>query len=162
MVIFTRILKLTILAVFTSLSLLAQETIPAAGGNASGSGGSASYSVGQIFYSTHSGTSGSLTEGVQQPYEISVVTSIIEAEGIDLVISAFPNPATDYLILRVDKYDLEDIEYFLYDVNGRLLKEGNIIAGETAISMTNLVPAVYLLKVLDNKKEIKTFRIIKN
>ncbi len=80
-----------------------QESIPASGGDVSGSGGSASYSIGQVFYSTHTGADGSVSEGVQQPYEISVVTSVVEAEGIDLVVSAFPNPVTDHLILRVDQ-----------------------------------------------------------
>ena len=157
-------LLLALLA-FTLSSSFSQETIPAAGGNAEGSGGSVSYSIGQLFFMTHTGADGFVSEGVQQPWEISVVTGIQEAVGIDLIVSAFPNPATDYLILMVDNYDFEDIEYFLYDVNGRLLKEGNIITAETSISMINLVPAVYFLKIIQTThpyKEIKTFRIIKN
>ncbi len=143
----------------------AQEVITAAGGNAEGTGGSVSYSAGQLFFMTHTGENGSVAEGVQQPYEISVVTSVAEAEGIDLVVSAFPNPATDHLILRVENYDFENLEYFFCDVNGRLLKEGNITAGETTISMKNLVPAVYFLKIIQTSpsyQEVKTFRIIKN
>jgi hypothetical protein len=64
--------------------LQAQEVIPAVGGNASGSGGSVSYSVGQVAYQTHTGTNGSVVEGVQQPYEISVLTAIEEAKNINL------------------------------------------------------------------------------
>ncbi len=52
----------------------AQEVIPASGGNATGSGGSVSYSAGQVFYSIITGETGSVAEGVRQPYEISVVT----------------------------------------------------------------------------------------
>ena len=66
-------------------SLQAQEAIPATGGEASGSGGSASYTVGQVVYTTNVGTNGnSVAEGVQQPYEISVVTGIPEAKDISL------------------------------------------------------------------------------
>ncbi len=160
-------LKLVAILMFGfGLTLLhAQESVPASGGDASGSGGSVSYSVGQLFFMTHTGENGSVAEGVQQPYEISVVTGIQEAVGIDLVVSAFPNPATDYLILRVDNYDFEHLEYMLFDVNGRLLKEGMVTGSETTISVTNLVPAVYFLKVLQTSpsyQEIKTFRIIKN
>ena len=47
--------------------LQAQESVNATGGDASGSGGSVSYSVGQITYQTHTGINGSVAEGVQQP-----------------------------------------------------------------------------------------------
>ena len=63
--------------------LQAQESVNATGGNASGSGGSASYSVGQVVYTNNTGTSGSVAQGVQQPFEISVVTGIEEAKGIN-------------------------------------------------------------------------------
>lgn len=56
--------------------LQAQTSVNATDGDVSGSGGSVSYSVGQVVYTTHTGTSGSVAEGVQQPYEISVVTGL--------------------------------------------------------------------------------------
>jgi hypothetical protein len=62
---------------FSLSTIHAQEAIPAGGGNASGSGGSASYSVGQVVYTTNTGTNGSAAQGVQQPYEISVVSGTI-------------------------------------------------------------------------------------
>jgi hypothetical protein len=105
-------------------SLLPRESFLHPAGNAEGTGGSVSYSAGQLFYMTHSGTDGSVSEGVQQPYEISVVTSVAEAEGIDLVVSAFPNPVTDHLMLRVDRYNFENLHYQIFDVNGRMIKTG--------------------------------------
>ena len=45
--------------------LYAQETVPATGGDATGSGGSASYSVGQMVYTTNTG-SGTVTQGVNK------------------------------------------------------------------------------------------------
>ena len=47
------------------LAVNAQTTIATTGGNAAGSGGSFSYTVGQISYSTVSGTNGSVAQGVQ-------------------------------------------------------------------------------------------------
>jgi len=148
--------------VFTLSSSQAQEVITAAGGNAEGSGGSVSYSVGQVFYSIITGETGSVAEGVQQPYEISVVTGIQEAIGIELVVSAFPNPVTDFLILRVDRYDPKDLSYQLFDINGRMVMIGRIIGEETIIDMTGQTRALYLLKVTDNNESIKVFRIIKH
>ena len=161
MAIISRILTFSFLTVFPTLSILAQETIPAAGGNAEGSGGSVSFTIGQTFYTAPDGTSGSALQGIQQPYEVIVVTGIDEARGIDLVVAVFPNPVTDFLVLRVDQYDLENLSYQLFDLQGRIIKLGKVIGEETVIDMSVTAPSVYLLRILDNEKNIKTFRIIK-
>ena len=75
----------------------AQNAIPASGANGSGAGGTISYTVGQVVYTTSTGTMGSVAQGVQQPYEISVVTSLEEAKDFSLEFVVYPNPATDFL-----------------------------------------------------------------
>ncbi|MFA4853257.1 MAG: T9SS type A sorting domain-containing protein [Thermoplasmata archaeon] len=153
--------------------LQSQEAIPATGGEASGSGGTVNYSVGQVFYTTNTGTNGSVAQGVQQPFEISVVTGLEEAKGITLQCSAYPNPTTDFLTLKVENYDTENLSYQLFDISGKLLQNKKAEGNGTTISMENLVPATYFLKVYavgrndrtgvtDNNKEVKTFKIIKN
>ena len=157
-----RIGMATLLAFTFSLStVLAQESINTTGGNAAGSGGSVSYSVGQIVYHTHTGTTGSVAEGVQQPYEISEVTGIDEAKGITLSVVAYPNPTSDQLVLEVDDYDFSNLHYRLFDVNGKLLQSGIITDTRTSIAMARLVPAVYFVKVMQANKELKTFKIVK-
>ena len=141
--------------------LQAQTSINATGGNASGSGGSASYSVGQVVYTTNTGTNGSVAQGVQQPFEISVVTAIEEAKGINLSVSAYPNPTTDYLTLEVKEYELSNLHFQLYDMSGKLLQNEKITGNQTSIVMSNLVPATYFVKVIQDNKEVKTFKIIK-
>lgn len=140
----------------------AQNTISALGGNASGSGGSASYSVGQVVYQTHTGTNGTVAQGVQQAYEISVVTDIKEAKGINLSVSAYPNPTTDYLILSIDEFEISNLSYQLYDLQGNLLQNEKITGNQTSIVMGNLVPATYFVKVIQGQREVKIFKIIKN
>jgi len=145
--------------------LQAQESVNATGGNASGSGGSASYSVGQVVYTTNIGTNGSVAQGVQQPYEISVVTGLEEAKGINLTVSAYPNPTTDYLTLEVDAsttLSIQSMAYQLYDMQGKLLQNEKITSNQASIVMSNLVPATYFVKVIQGNKEVKTFKIIKN
>ncbi len=141
--------------------LQAQETVHTTGGNASGSGGSASYSIGQIVYQAQSGTNGSAAQGVQQPYEISVATGIEEAKGINLVVSTYPNPTTDYLILEVKDIQLYTLYFQLFDLNGKLLQSKKITDIQTTIVVRNLVPSSYFLKVIANIKVLKTFKIIK-
>ena len=46
-----------------------QEAIAASGSEAKGSGGSGSYTVGQTFYTTNTAATGSVSQGVQQPFE---------------------------------------------------------------------------------------------
>lgn len=155
-------LKLFTLFLFTIgiTGLQAQETIPAAGGNASGSGGSSSYTVGQITYSTNTGENGSVSEGIQQPFEIMVVTEIKEASAISL--HCFPNPTTDFIKLETGNCTLTDLSFQLYDMHGKLLEDRTIQGNETNIAMNHLTPATYFLKIIRDNKEIKTFKIIKN
>src|SRR5574344_2654798 len=142
--------------------LQAQESVNATGTNASGSGGSVSYSVGQVVYTTNTGASGSVAQGVQQPFEISVVTGIEEAKGINLSVTAYPNPTTDYLTLSIGEFDISNLSYQLYDISGKLLQNEKNIGNQTSISMSNLVPATYFVKVIHGNKEVKVFKITKN
>ncbi len=147
---------------FGLTGLQAQTSVNATGGNASGSGGSVSYSVGQVVYTTNTGSNGYVAQGVQQPYEISVVTGLEEAKGINLSVSAYPNPTTDYLTLNIGEFDISNLSYQLYDINGKLLQNEKITGNQTSIAMGNLVPANYFVKVIQGNKEVKTFKIIKN
>ncbi|MEI6349281.1 MAG: T9SS type A sorting domain-containing protein [Bacteroidota bacterium] len=140
----------------------AQNTIPTTGGNATGSGGSVSYSVGQVVYTTNVGTTGSVAQGVQQPYEISIVIGLEEAKEINLLVSAYPNPTKEFLNLKVENYTVENLSYQLFDIQGKLLESKKIESKETSIVTSNLVPATYFLRVIESNREIKTFKIIKN
>lgn len=157
-----------ILIGLSGISLLAQQTVSTAGGNANGSGGTVSYTVGQVAYTTSSGSSGSVAQGVQQPYEISVVTALEEAKDISLEFSVYPNPATDYLILKING----DVEtrclVSLYNINGTILQTIKVETNETTIQMQNYSSGTYFLKVaaetqgLASPRIIKTFKIIKH
>lgn len=155
-------LVLTAVMLFAGIPILAQETIPAAGGDVIGTGGSVSYSVGQVVYTIKKGINGLVVEGVQQPYEISVLVGIEPARDINLICTVYPNPTTDFLILEVDIADNENLFFQLYDILGKLLVSKKLIDKKTTVSMSNLAPATYFLKVTDNQKVVKTFKIIKN
>lgn len=183
------ILIAIIQAGFLSYELQAQETIPASGGNAAGITGSISYTVGQALYTSINGTSGSVAQGVQLPYEILTLTGTEDFPNIDLMVSAYPNPVTDYLTLKIESDLYASWFISLLDMNGKLLERKNITANETNIVMNNFAPASYILKVYTTgkndqisdprennafqlptptedefrkMKEVKTFIIIKN
>jgi hypothetical protein len=138
--------------------LQAQESPTAAGGEATGSGGTARYSVGQVVYTTATGTNGSLAQGVQQPYEISVTLGIKET-SINLELSVYPNPTTDYLTLKVD--DFETLNFQLIDLLGKVIENKKISSKTTSINVKILPKALYFLNVTKNNKVVKSFKIIK-
>ncbi len=156
-----------------TLSLQAQQTITTTGGEANGSGGSASYNVGQTFYTNSIGTNGnSIAQGVQQPYEISTTIGINET-SISLEMIAYPNPTSNFLILKVDtstlrqssvqaKLSNQQLSYQLYDMQGKLLKSMQICSKSTTIEMEGLSIAIYFLTITKSNKLVKTFKIIKN
>ena len=154
-------LAIIVSALININALQAQETVPATGGEATGEGGTSSYYVGQITYTTDNGTNGSVAKGVQQPYEISIVTGI-EATNINLELSVYPNPTTDRLTLAVKDTELNNLKFQLYDLSGKLIQQDQLREQNTQINMQNLAAATYLLKVTDSNKVVKTFKIIRN
>jgi len=141
-------------------SFQAQESVHSSGNNVMGTGGTVSYSIGQVAYVTNVGANGSVAQGVQQPFEIQTVLGN-ENFNISLEMVVYPNPTTNLLMLEVKNYVLENLDYQLFDLNGRLIIDEKISAETTTISMEQYPSAVYLLKVIDNSKEIKTFKILK-
>ena len=160
-------LKLSILLLFSIsiIGLQAQNTVSATGGVASSSRGSVSYSVGLVDYSTSTSSGGSVSQGVQQAYTNSYVTGLEVAKGISLSVSAYPNPTTDFLILKVDitsTLNNQSLSYQLVEASGKVLESKKLQSNPTSIDMQKLVKAAYFLKVIEGNKEIKTFKIIKN
>jgi hypothetical protein len=145
-----------------TIGLFAQSQSISSGGNASGSGGKMSYTVGQTAYQTNEGTSGTVTEGVQQAYEIFTVIGIENNEISLIHVSAYPNPVKDKLRLRVEEIEVKDFSFQLYDAQGKLLIFKKLDGLETQIDMSNYVPSTYFLKVLSGNQSIKEFTIIKN
>jgi hypothetical protein len=153
--------KLSVLLLGLGLTAQAQEAITTTGGNASSSEGSISYSVGQIVYKTNSGSTGSVAQGVQQPYEISILLGI-EDNSINLKLTAYPNPTSNFLTLNASNSKLSTLNFELYDISGKLIESRKIISTSETIAMENLPNATYFLKVNNNNNEIKIFKIIKN
>jgi hypothetical protein len=142
-------------------ALQAQEALTTSGGNASGTGGTASYSIGQVVYTTNIGTNGTVAQGVQQPYEISVVTAIRNTEDINLKCLVYPNPTGGITKLVFESPDFENVRFRLFDINGALLQDKKVESNETEIYVGNLSSSVYFLKVYNNNIEIKVFKIVK-
>ena len=160
-----RNIVLTFATILPMLQIGAQESAATAGGTASSSSGSVSYTVGQVVYTTNSSTGGTVSQGIQYPYTISVVTELPEGEGIELKLTIYPNPVKDFLILEVPETALKQLSYYLIDGQGGVVSNQDISEVKTTISMLNIASGTYYLKVISSKNSqetnIKTFKIIK-
>jgi hypothetical protein len=138
--------------------LHAQKAILSAGGKASG-GGSVTYSVGQIAYKSFGNATGSVTQGVLQP--TIVVTALDDVPNKEISCTAFPNPTTATVNLKIENRALDNVSVQLYELSGKMLHSQKINQTETSIATESLIPSTYLLRVRDGNQEIKTFKIIK-
>jgi hypothetical protein len=148
--------------VFAGISVgHAQQSANASGGDASGSSGTASYSVGQVVYTYSTASSGSSNQGVQQPYEI-FTTGIDTHEEIQLEMTVFPNPTLSTINLRIDAGAWEDMSLELYNALGQFITADRIVSSNTEVPMQGLAAGKYLLRVMNDQTTLKTFSIIKN
>ena len=150
-----------IIVVFSTVFLSAQESITTTGGKASGNSGTVSYTVGQVAYSVKTGADGSVLEGVQQPYEIYIISDV-EDIGDDLSVQAYPNPTKDYLMLDFENLPANNMEYQLFNLQGELVLKSRIRENKTKIETGRLISGSYFLKIISNNKIVKTYKIIKH
>lgn len=140
--------------------LSAQEATLSTGGEATSNTGSVSYSIGQVLYQTFTSAEHSEAQGVQQAYEISVITSTPSLETA-FNISVAPNPTIDFLTLQVNDLSNQTLFYQLFNQQGQLLSSQELTSAQTKVSTQFLPPTVYFLKISQQGKVIQTFKIIK-
>lgn len=125
----------------------AQQAVLTGGGDAESTSGKVSYSVGQVDYLNYFGSNGSSAEGVQQPFEISVITDLQDSHSQEIDLSTYPNPVADDFTLRVTPFRGERIEYRVLDSSGKQVHEGDIIAESTSIDSRQWSNGQYVVQL---------------
>jgi hypothetical protein len=138
----------------------AQQTWAATGGNALGNGGTISYTVGQSACLFQTGTQGSVTQGVQQSYRITVETIKRNNPPSELTCTLFPNPAKEFVVLKIREAKLNNLSVRLFNMEGRLLLNQNIHSFETRIAVNHLTAGTYLLRIIRKGKTIEIMKLI--
>ena len=149
------------LLLFFSVPVLSQESILSASNNVTGDGGTVTYSVGQVAFRTAEAASGTITEGVQQPYEILFMSGTEDGKVRSIDCSVYPNPVISEVTLKIDRPSFDQLNYQLINNNGLIIKTIKIENTETTIPMHELPAGVYLLSVLENNSNLGTWKIIK-
>lgn len=144
--------------------LMAQQGTVAGEGNATGFSGSVSYTIGQVVYTAQSSSEGNINQGIQQPFDVLMVSTSEIGDAFTTTI--YPNPASTAIHVQIDadaygNYDLHDLSYTLTDMNGRHLKHDAILSSSTMVPVDGLSEAIYFLNIQYRHENIKTFKIIK-
>ena len=124
----------------------AQRTISSSGGEGSGPGGTVSYTVGQVDFTSWTTESGSVAQGVQQPYEW-LVTDVPDEDRPEILLDAWPNPTVEGITLSWSQAPTEPMSYRLMAANGDLVCEGRISGLSVHIPMQHLGAGNYVVQL---------------
>ncbi len=151
-----------IMLLFLGLTVKAQmETVNASsGGYFEGKNLSLSFTIGEMVTQTLSAPGIMLTQGFQQP-RLSVST-ISQQKNLAINIQAYPNPVTEYLSLVTSELLLPGSSCQVFNSSGILVSEKKLEGTTTRIEFSSMSSSTYFLKVVQNSKTLKTFKIIKN
>ena len=149
---------LILLINLVSLPGFSQSGTVTAGASVKSANGSLSWSAGQVFTQTISDGNISVSEGLQQPYEIHDVVSTFDQQKLDIRI--WPNPVSDMLTVNIRAEDITVISFTVTTVDGRMLKSG-AIEELTKISLTGVMPGILILSFQYKNQFLSSYKIIK-
>ena len=135
-------------------TLQAQQNTVTSGGKAIGINGSVTYSVGELIIPDSKGPGGSLSGGVQSPYEISVITAL---PRIDMILSAsvFPNPTTNAIQLKIGDPFLSSYRYLLYEGEGNRLQSAQIRNTLTERELSHYPKGFFILTIENERGQFR-------
>ena len=139
-------------------SSFGQNALSAAGGHFKTSGGSTSFTVGQVAYVLKKGTGSYLNEGVQQVYtkKTTPVEELVYLKEVQL----YPNPTQETMTLILSSKEDIQVRYTIMDYLGKEIRNGNILSEKSEISLRDLPSGNYFIS-LKSKKEIRIFKMVK-
>ncbi|PCJ23762.1 MAG: hypothetical protein COA97_11110 [Flavobacteriales bacterium] len=153
----TLILLLYIISLSVGAQTIERETISSNGNFYSNSVGQLSITLGEPVIATVSSGSNTLTQGFQQT-KISVTG--IEDYQTDFIMNVFPNPVSDFITIKLEEIT-ENINYSIYTVESKMVVSNKITELETKLNISHLAKGNYFLKITQQNKTIKTYKIIK-
>jgi hypothetical protein len=118
------------------------------------------WSIGEILTETYAGNLNMITQGFHQGKYI--ITSIETIGDLQFEITAFPNPATDFVQVKVGSEKFETFRFSVSDINGKVLQSGRFSENQQQINLAGKATGSYLLTILSGQTPVKTFKIIKS
>jgi hypothetical protein len=137
----------------------AQQILSSSGGSEQNSSGSISYTLGEMVVDTKVNGATTITQGFHQTQII--VTAISEPSVTGFSMAVFPNPTNDFVTLKIEKGEIQNLGFIVFDAQGRFLLKGELTGSEQKVSFEKLNPGAYFIKILNNGVELQTFKIVK-
>ena len=136
----------------------AQNAISSTGGHFKTTGGSTSFTVGQVAYVLKKGNGSYLNEGVQQVYtkKTTPVEELVYLKEVQL----YPNPTQETMTLILSSKEDVQVRYTIMDYLGKEIRAGNILSEKSEISLRDLPSGNYFIS-LKSKKENRIFKMVK-
>lgn len=147
-----------LLTIAARAQTLSSSLVSSGGATLSSSNVSLTVSTGQPVIGDIAAASAFMSQGFLVTTD-DVVTAILEK---DLVLSVFPNPATEQLFIQSER-DLRLLHVELIDLSGRKITVKQTTSEHSVeLELHDIAPALYLLKLQQATGEVKTISIIKS
>jgi hypothetical protein len=143
-----------------SISLCAQTGTVVCGNLATDNVSEITFSVGQIDFESTSDQEFTISQGLQQPFEISEVVSTIDHK-IETKWLVFPNPAYDYINITNESNSTQPLKIEIFDLQGKKIHHLLMSEKTTQIQVSNYNTGTYILNISDETPFLKSYKIIK-
>ena len=159
-----RLYPIFILFIVFSVQATAQDldhyVIGSDGGHSRNNQFSLDYTIGEVVteFGQDSASGVHLTQGFQQTM-LSIVS--IEEHVQNIEIDVYPNPTVDYLNVSIPTLQ-EDMQFSLYDMQGKLIDQQKINSKAFTIGFSNQSTGNYLLVFSTKDQRIKTLQVQKS
>jgi hypothetical protein len=114
------------------------------------------FSVELLLYCNQKSTGNPYFKIYTQIYIDSEELNVNSILGYNRQYNLFPNPTSDQIIVLSEEETQQ--EYFLMDSQGRIIIEGNLNGSKTFLSLSELAPGAYFLRIGTNKVLLKVVK----
>lgn len=150
-----RILPLVLILV-GGAQIHGQQAVVPAGGEATGSGGTVSWTLGQVDYEASQSSGGNVQRGVQQPYEWLVMSA---DEAARPTVSVWPNPTADQVRLEWNEPLPAGARFLVSSSTGALIDEGPVTGTTLTIQLERQASGQYVVRIMSRDRILNTLTL---
>ncbi len=143
-----------------TIPAFSQNNFVATGSSTKTAAGEVSTSIGLVAFVSDSSSSGSVSEGNQQTYDI--VDGIIQIPDDGYSVKAFPNPFPGNICITITGEKTKTVEVELFGPQGNLLQHETFTSAEYMLKTENLAPGSYIILLRSKNFETRRYKLIKN
>lgn len=151
--------KLTILCLFISVLMSAQNVDQYLISSVGGSNDILQWSGGETVITTLNGPESTITQGFHQT--LLTVTAIEENVFSEIEFMVFPNPFRNSIQISQQKGSFRDLKFTLTDISGQLILAETLHSSHDEFNLESLASGIYFLNIQLTDKSVKTYKVVK-